>query len=138
MIGFFVRPEISMGQEKTGSSSLHPAHDVSEFDRPSRPGSTTLHPFFLQNILTVTGFLRRTVDGLPSTVALGQVGPVHPHVVPDVEVPTRVVSVAARMVVEFLAAHVDVRVDGQTGVGVVGRHVIGHRPTRHSQGPANC
>lgn len=86
---------------------------------------------------TVTGFLRCSVDGLPSAVALGQVGPVHPDVIPHVEVPARVVGIAARVVVQFLAGHVDVGVDGQTGVGVVGRHVVGHRPTRDSQSSAN-
>lgn len=53
------------------------------------------------------------------------------------EVPTRVVRVTAWMVVEFLAVHVDVRVDGQTGIRVVSRHVIGHRPTWYPKSSTN-
>ena len=38
-------------------------------------------------VRTFTLFLRRSVKRLPAVVALGQVGPAEPALVPDVEVP---------------------------------------------------
>lgn len=63
-------------------------------------------------LLTVARLLRRPVDRLPSTVTIRQVRPGHPHVVPHVEVPARVVRIASRVVVELLTVHVDISVDG--------------------------
>ena len=93
----------------------------------------------LINHLTVGQLLRSGVDGLPAAVALGQVGPCHPDVVPHVKVPDGVCAELGVVPGGELAAVVarEELVDCQTGVGVVRRDEVGHGAAREAEGPAH-
>jgi len=85
-------------------------------------------------VLSITFFLRSGVDGLPSVVFLRrQIGTLHPHFVPHVEVPY---GIAVELLDNFAVA-VDEGVDGEAALGVVRRREVGHRPRRDAQRPAH-
>ena len=78
------------------------------------------------------------VDGLPAAVALGQVGPRHPDVVPHVKVPDGVgPELGVVLGGELAAVAGEELVDRQTGVGVVRGDEVGHGATREAEGPAH-
>ena len=83
--------------------------------------------------------LRSGVDGLPSAVTVGQIGTAHPGLDPHVEIPNRIAAAVGieRVVIQLIVVGVVVSIDGQTGVGIVGRYDVGYGSCWNSQSPAH-
>ena len=111
---------VDLGEQKR---NVEPEPDFAPSHRLDRRGAAPKRP--------AGYFLRRGVDGLPAPVTRRQVRSGHPHVVPHVEVPNRVVAVLAAD--SLLAVGRKELVDGQTRVGVVRGDEVGHRSAGDAQ-----
>ena len=78
--------------------------------------------------------LGRSVKGLPSAVSVRQIRTGHVHFGPGVEVPDGIIAITVGAALDLFAEHVEIFVDRQRVVRVVGRHKVSHRTRRNAQG----